>query len=331
MEKLEKLHQEYKNLSLFSNTYTPYKFIYGDKYLPDLKINEWNQITERNFYRKTDRKSNLIIFGMQESNGGSIESNMNNDKNMFFEILHSIGVIGFKSEIKSILISGISRLNIISEIQRPAPLLIELAGNDSRLKRNQILKMAKKLKSTVFKGIFISADMSKQERKQMKELIQCKNEHNKLLNETKPNAEYFYGIRNRQVVKVFKNETLLNRIEFLEKRIEKAEKKDDHRSADFFKLNLEIVSLKESLEKLTIDVNQYKDQTKEITKVMQTIMSTTKEFPPLFEKVNQIMCSNDARQIKHNIFTIEILAILLKPRHMDQYNAALKKYTKSLT
>ena len=64
---------------------------------------------------------------------------------------------------------------------------------------------------------------------------------------------------------------------------------------------------------------------------MQTIMSTTKEFPPLFEKVNQIMCSNDARQIKHNIFTIEILAILLKPRHMDQYNAALKKYTKSLT
>ena len=67
--------------------------------------------------------------------------------------------------------------------------------------------------------------MSIYERNRMKGLIKSRNEHNRLLNEVKPNAEYYYSIRNGHVTKIFKDQPLSNIIDSVEKRVQKIEKK----------------------------------------------------------------------------------------------------------
>ena len=42
----------------------------------------------------------------------------------------------------------------------------------------------------------------------MKDLFKSRNEHNRLLNEIRKNAECYYSIRNRRIIKIFKDQPL---------------------------------------------------------------------------------------------------------------------------
>ena len=162
---------------LFHNACTPYKFT-NFKVQDQIDKNDyWIQITDKSIRIPTDRKSNLIIFGLKESNATGAIERMHDDFDQFASLKQSIKA---KS---SCIIKGISRLNSKKESTGPAPLLIEFGGYNSQLIRNEVLKAAKNLRLTEqFKKVSISADMSVWQRNKLKELTVIRNNLNKTIN-----------------------------------------------------------------------------------------------------------------------------------------------------
>ena len=159
--------------SLSQDACTPYKFTNVKAQNMVDENDYWMQITDKSIRIPTDRKSNLVIFGLKESNATNSTERMQDDIYQFFDLTTSIKAKTMWS------LKGISRLKPKKEMVGPAPLLIELGGYKSQLIRNEILKAAKNLKTTEkFKNVSISADMSVWQRNKLKELTAIRNNLN---------------------------------------------------------------------------------------------------------------------------------------------------------
>jgi len=74
------------------------------------------------------------------------------------------------------------------------------------LARNEILKAARELKkSTKFKNVFISPDLTVSQHRRLNELKLNRNELNDKLKQFPYKVNYYYGIRNDKLTKIRKN------------------------------------------------------------------------------------------------------------------------------
>ena len=153
----------------------------SDEYFNNYVYNEQNE-------RRILRENNVVAFGVNESTIG--------DRLMMANILSAIGINSTNE------IAFIQRLTPKKTQNSPAPLLITLNGTN--LKPKHILKAAKDLKTTDFKNVSFSPDLTVTQRMVTKQLIKTRIDLNKELKNKIPNAEFYYGIRHNKIVKLDK-------------------------------------------------------------------------------------------------------------------------------
>ncbi len=120
------------------------------------------------------------------------------DAKSFFELVNELEATNNKIMWQ---IDETKRLKNGKNTLGPAPLLIKLGGDKSQLVRNEILKAAKKLKtSTKYKNLSISPDLSVHQRMRLKELAKIKKELNNGLIGSKLPKNFYYGIRNNKTL-----------------------------------------------------------------------------------------------------------------------------------
>jgi len=108
------------------------------------------------------------------------------DAESFFELVNELEALNGTNNKIMWQIDEIKRLKNGKNTLGPAPLLIKLGGDKSQLVRNEILKAAKKLKtSTKYKNLSISPDLSVHQRMRLKELNKIKKELNNGLIDSK--------------------------------------------------------------------------------------------------------------------------------------------------
>jgi len=196
-----------KNIFYFHNACTQYKFNFtaSDKIKND---SNWYEDLEKSDKIRNNRNSNLIIFGLTESIAIKKEERDKADVHLFFELTKELNSLSDEriNEKLQWTINETRRLNPKKEILGPAPLLIKLGGFKSQLIRNQTLKAAKKLKTSInFKNVSISPDLTVHQRSKLKELNALKKELNDKLGKSLFEANYYYGVRNNKIVKIKKD------------------------------------------------------------------------------------------------------------------------------
>ncbi len=106
---------------------------------------------------REDRKENLIVYGVKESNSEDIEERKEHDKAEITRICDA--GLGMKVEVKQVV--RLNSKNGGTSSNSPRPLKVRLSSEQSKW---QVIKKAKSLANTQFKDIFIRRDMTVQER-----------------------------------------------------------------------------------------------------------------------------------------------------------------------
>ena len=199
-----------KNIYYFHNACTSQKYNFNSREISIENGPQWYETLERSNKIRKNRNSNLVIFGLNESKALTREERDMEDMHLFFKLigeLNSLFFSLFKVCCKiTCQVDGTKRLDSKKETQSPAPLLIKLGGEKSQLTRNEILKAARELKkSTKFKNVFISPDLTVSQRRRLNELKLSRNELNDKLKQLPYKVNYYYGIRNDRLKKIRKN------------------------------------------------------------------------------------------------------------------------------
>jgi len=195
-----------KNIYYFHNACTSQKYNFNSREISIENGPQWYETLERSNKIRKNRNSNLVIFGLNESKALTREERDMEDMHLFFKLigeLNSLFFSLFKVCCKiTCQVDGTKRLDSKKETQSPAPLLIKLGGEKSQLTRNEILKAARELKkSTKFKNVFISPDLTVSQRRRLNELKLSRNELNDKLKQLPYKVNYYYGIRNDRLKK----------------------------------------------------------------------------------------------------------------------------------
>lgn len=151
------------------------------------------------------KESNLVVFGLKESNAADIEERGADDTKMAKEVL---GALGFDGVVKSVWrlkkrkpAAVTNELDMVAE--RPAPVVVELVKSTCRM---EILKKARILNGLEpFKGVFVRPDMTPAQREVHRQLVKTRDEKNAKIPRSadgKFNGNHYYGIRGGEVVKI---------------------------------------------------------------------------------------------------------------------------------
>jgi len=197
-----------KNIFYFHNACTQYKFNFNASENKIKKSQNWYDALEKSDKICNNRNNNIVIFGLTESPATKKEDRDQYDVHLFFELTKELILLSNENINEKLqwTIDETKRLNPKKEILGPAPLWIKLGGVKSQLMRNQILKAARELKTSIkFKNVSISADLSVRQRSKLKELNFIKKELNDKLNNSLFQLNYYYGIRNNKIVKIRKD------------------------------------------------------------------------------------------------------------------------------
>lgn len=155
------------------------------KNLENTEINVLNAISVEQSEIKRKEK-NIIIYGL---NSNEVNSNVKADVEKVFDAI----------QLDKTLISKVIKFKRQGDVNKPAPILVELQNKDSRI---EIIKAAKKLKNSAsFGSVFINFDLTIAQQALSKQLINERNKLNKDLKEQNV-GNYYYGIRNNKIVKL---------------------------------------------------------------------------------------------------------------------------------
>lgn len=159
-----------------------------EKKIQKEQIKEVNDVVEDARERER-RKNNVVIFGLPESNAGTVEEKRKDDETKIKALITELAV---KVKVKRII-----RHKSKPNTEKPAVVVIEL---DSERERNSMLYSAKKLKNSQNnKKIFLSTDMTMLERARFNSL----RDEAKEKNATETGARWV--VRNNKLVKLTEN------------------------------------------------------------------------------------------------------------------------------
>ena len=170
--------------------------------------NVWTTITKKNVKKtqeqisiintiadegknRNKKETNIVIFGLKESSKESITEKKKEDDEKFLEIMKELKINITKIEA--------SFRPPVKDKNKQRPLVIMLKTKEER---NSVLKVARKLKGTVFDGVFICPDLTEAQRLQFKELLVLRKKLNDERTTEQIEAKIYYGIRDNKVVKI---------------------------------------------------------------------------------------------------------------------------------
>ena len=118
----------------------------------------------------------MVIFGLKQSDKGTITDRKNEDDNSLKQLFTTIGVSEVTAKVTY-------RLKVKDEKDtRPRPLVLVMKDVNER---NKLLNAAKKLKGSAFNQVFMAPDLTEAQRTLFKELVALK----KQLNEKRSAAD----------------------------------------------------------------------------------------------------------------------------------------------
>jgi tetratricopeptide (TPR) repeat protein len=212
------------------------------------------------------------------------DSNVFNKKaESFFELVNELEALNGTNNKIMWQIDEIKRLKNGKNTLGPAPLLIKLGGDKSQLVRNEILKAAKKLKtSTKYKNLSISPDLSVHQRMRLKELNKIKKELNNGLIGSKLPKNFYYGIRNNKIVKIKKDLEEIDNAQF-ENKIKSLSNELNHIREYFESKILDLFAI---FRELTKTVSKINDNC--ITQSERTLNATEINCKTILNTVNKV-------------------------------------------
>jgi hypothetical protein len=278
-----------KNIFYFHNACTQYKFNFNASENKIKKSQNWYDALEKSDKICNNRNNNIVIFGLTESPATKKEDRDQYDVHLFFELTKELILLSNENINEKLqwTIDETKRLNPKKEILGPAPLWIKLGGVKSQLMRNQILKAAKELKTSIkFKNVSISADLSVRQRSKLKELNFIKKELNDKLNNSLFQVNYYYGIRNNKIVKIRKDINIeIDTTKFEKKLKDLTEEFVRHKASvnDTIKNSISVeefkllkVSFNETIKNLVKTIDNAKSMTKRLVSTIEDLVPMIK-------------------------------------------------------
>ena len=158
--------------------------------MPKEQVDFLNNITSE-IKDQEKKKSNVVIFGMRESEKEKAEERKKEDEDGVSCLLQQIGVKA------NVTIKRVTRYSKNKSDPTKTPIVV-VELNDEK-ERNKVLYASKKLRDSEHtRNIYINADMTNVERSKLKELIELRNQKNK----ENTDKKIRWGIRNDMVVKI---------------------------------------------------------------------------------------------------------------------------------
>jgi len=273
-----------KNIFYFHNACTPVKFNFVSSDIKKANYSKnWYENIEKSIKQHKNRNSNLVIFGLTELTDTSNEKIAEYDAESFFELVNELEALNGTNNKIMWQIDEIKRLKNGKNTLGPAPLLIKLGGDKSQLVRNEILKAAKKLKtSTKYKNLSISPDLSVHQRMRLKELNKIKKELNNGLIDSKLPKNFYYGIRNNKIVKIKKDLEEIDNAQF-ENKIKSLSNELNHIREYFESKILDLFAI---FRELTKTVSKINDNC--ITQSERTLNATEINCKTILNTVNKV-------------------------------------------
>jgi hypothetical protein len=194
--------------------------LFNSREQPSIEIQNVVSAVKINVKEETRKADNIMVFGLESSKGATDEERYKDDLARVEKILATCdsSVVHHKRLLGHPLIVSLQRLkssktNKPNSGVKPPPIVVKLDKIDlfeddgePTTASLQLLKKAKRLKDTEWKGVFLAPDLTRLDREFGKRL---RAERDKLNNELGANAIYRYGIRGRQVVKIIMLEKLI--------------------------------------------------------------------------------------------------------------------------